>query len=76
MDDLQSEGEMCQTCGAKAEHRTCAICGDEGWVIDCGHSAQADTGGHLICDDCADDAAVSADRRYQIGYAHACGYAD
>jgi hypothetical protein len=29
-------GGVCSACGQPSEHRTCHVCGESAWVIDCG----------------------------------------
>ena len=63
MGQHEREGGSCPKCGALAEHRTCADCGCQAFVIDCGHYpqprpiAQARFDGSddhkLFCDKCA-----------------------
>jgi len=61
--DHEYEGGSCPDCGTHAEHRICCECGENGWVIDCGHADQprplaaGRSGGmdaqHTFCDECA-----------------------
>lgn len=34
------ETKECPDCGQKAEYRVCVGCGENAWVIDCGHHRQ------------------------------------
>ena len=61
--DHEYEGGSCPDCGTHAEHRICYECGENAWVIDCGHADQPrplasgrrdGTSAHrTYCDECA-----------------------
>jgi hypothetical protein len=57
-DGLICRDEACGRCEAPARHLTCADCGAEGIVTDCGHKAQprpiaaAADNGDPVCDAC------------------------
>ena len=57
---IEEKGAVCKYCDEPARYRTCEVCGESAWIIDCGHYSQprpiaADEYGHDICDDCNEE---------------------
>ena len=48
--DPECEGGHCPWCDMAAEFRTCGECGEESWIIDCGHYGQP----HIVDDLCTE----------------------
>ena len=71
----------CPICGTAIQHRVCADCGAEGYILDCGHESQprpiaagmADGSDlhHCYCADCADAVEdLTADEEAGTAVAH------
>lgn len=65
--EYEYNGGVCPACGERAVLRTCSVCGEQRWTIDCGHYSQPRpiaagraNGSELhndFCEDCAQEVA-------------------